>query len=192
MNINLWRKGIHKWLDSYLLVDSWELRNPTSYEKVNAFIPPLQAISFQNNQIEQVSATQDFYLTIRYRGEYTYDSLPIGKYEQLYTDIVRRLQLNYKSIADLLDLQVLTVDNPIQVSEYGDDSTGDWLVVLVFKMGIVWLPEPTLLPGDLPVVLLQPVKLDVGLFTEHLRSTDHLDASQRDKFGKMSITAPPS
>lgn len=182
MNINQWRTGLKGWLQAKLLVDTWELRNPTEYGTLNGFIPPVQKIRFTDTDPGQVSALSDFYLTTRYRADSKYADLPLGNMEQLHATISRRLSLEYASIAPLLEFEMLAVDDPVQVMEYGDRQA-DWLVTLSFTAALVWIPDITPLPGDVPGnTIVYNLKAD--LYTEHL--TDKLpDRSKWDKVGKI-------
>jgi hypothetical protein len=196
MNINLWRSGLRAWLSTKVLVDTWDLRNPIVYATTNGFIPPLQSISFANDQVGEATAIQDFYLTSRYSAETKYNDLPIGQLEQTYITITRRLSLEYLSIAGLTQLDMITVADAIQVIEYGDGHA-DWLVTLVFSCRIGWVVVPTALPGDIVLpggIIPPPTPIDrivTGLFTEKLRSTDHRDPATRDKFGTLVIHTNP-
>lgn len=187
MILSLWRSGLRSWLASKLLVDSWELRNPTVYGTLNAFIPPLRSIEYLDDSSGLATAIQDFYITSRYRGDTSYDSLPIGTREQLYTSIQYRLVAEYASIAPLVDLTSLKVENPVQVMEYGD-GLADWLVTLEFSFGLTWVLEPTTLPGDVVLPVTPITSINTGLYTEHLASTSHTDTTQRDKVGDLRTT----
>lgn len=189
MLLNLWRSGLRSWLASKLLVDSWELRNPTVYGTLNAFIPPLRMIEFPNNDDRIALAIQDFYITSRYRGDAAYDTLPLGILEQLHANIQYRLSLEYGSIAPLVSLEVSKVENPVQVMEYGD-GLADWLVTLEFSFGITWVFTPTPLPGDTVLPIPNITSVTTGLYTEHLASPSHTDPTQRDKVGDL-ITRQP-
>jgi hypothetical protein len=188
MQIDQWRTGLQQWLSTFLVVDSWDLKNPTEYQKTNGFIPPLQNISFNKDDIGSATANQDFYLTTRYSGEIKYNSLPLGKLEQLYTSICRRLTLTYANIAPLTDLRLLTVGDGIQIQEYGD-GLADWLITMVFSVDLTWIHTPTALPGD--ILNTQPLELkriDIGLFTE-LMTSDRTDPTQRSKVGDLPVRA---
>jgi hypothetical protein len=171
-------------LQSKLLVDTWELRNPTVYGTINAFIPPLRAIEYVNDTAKTATAIQDIYLTSRYRGDTSYDLLPLGVLEQLNATLQYRLSTGFLDIAPIIDLECLKVDNPVQVMEYGD-GLADWLVTLELSVGITFILTPTPLPGDTtpPNVIVKTI--NTGLFTEHLASLDHNDPAQRDKFGTL-------
>lgn len=186
MNVTQWRSGLQSWLSTFLLVDSWELRNPTQYGTINAFISPLQAVSFLSEGVDRCTANQDLYLTSRYSGDTLYKDLPLGTLEQLYTTISRRFVLTWGDIAPILDLQIVPVTNCITVEEYGDDP-GDWLVTLIFSLQITWQPTITPLPGDgaLPVVDIR--QINNGLFRQLISSNDPLDPNTRDKFGQTII-----
>lgn len=186
MNISQWRSGLKTWLTQNLVVDSWELRNPTEYGTTNGFISPLQGLVYVDDQTGTCTANQDIYLTSRYSGDILYADLPLGNLEQLYTMVARKLVTGYGDIAPLLALEMLSVADCISIAEYGDD-IADWLVTLTFSMNISWIPTKTPLPGE----IAQPVpginRIKIGLFAEELSSTNHLDPTTRDKVGEIPV-----
>lgn len=197
MNIGLWRQGLKVWLNSKMLVDTWELRNPIVYGTTNAFLPPLMNVSYIDGDIGEANAVQDIYLTSKYNGDIKYDLLPIGQLEQTYITLQRKLTLEYQSIAPLTRIEVITVPDCIQVIEDGQE-LADWLVTLILSCKISWVVSPTLLPGDIstPVPVLTTVK--TGLFTSKLAPTnlvlpnypaDFVNPVRRDKVGNI-ITKP--
>lgn len=187
MLISQWRSGLRAWLNQYLVIATWELRNPTEYNSTNGFLPPLQSIVSNSDALGTCSANQDIYLTTRFRGDVKYDQLPLGQLEQLYAMVGRGLIAGYAGIAPLADFDLLPVVDSIQIVEYGDD-LGDWLVTLVFSMQILWVPTITLLPGATVSPLILPNRIDIGLFTEKLYSTNHLDPVTRSKVGDLTVT----
>lgn len=187
MLTSAWRFGLQRWLNKYLVIDTWELRNPTEYNKTNGFIPPLQNVHNNTDQIGSCTANQDIYITTRYRGDLLYDQLPLGQLEQAYTMVGHNFIKSYADIAPLLDFQMIPVADCIQVNEYGDN-LGDWLVTMVFSMNITWLPTLTYLPGDTTTAKIEPVRIDIGLFTEKVGSKDHRLPANRDKFGTEQVT----
>jgi hypothetical protein len=195
MDIGLWRSGLATWLDSKMVVDSWELRNPTEYGKLNAFIPPLQSINFNDDEVGRAFAVQDFYLTYRYRGDILYVDLPLGVLEQRYVTLCRRLVREFKAIAPIESLELLPAKDAIQVSEYGD-SKADWLITMVISAQISWVPSPTQLPAEVisdpipePPIIIQTITQ--GLYAEKLTSTDHLEPTTRDKYGELQLQRLP-
>lgn len=197
MNIGLWRQGLRAWLNTNMLVDTWELRNPIAYGKTNAFLPPLMNVSFLDGDVGEANAVQDIYLTSKYNGDIKYDLLPIGQLEQTYITLQRKLALEYTSIAPLTQLDIITVPDSIQVVEDGQE-LADWLVTLVLSCKISWIPSPTLLPGETVTVLPNLTTVKTGLFTSKLTPTDQgvpdyqadfKNTTRRDKVGDI-ITRP--
>jgi hypothetical protein len=186
MNISLWRTNLKTWLSTYVLIDSWELRNPVVYNTTNGFIPPLSAITFDDGSTEIASAVSDFYLTTRYPSSLKYDQLPLATLEQLYTSIVLRLNAEYSGIAPLMEFSMSPINECIQVQEYGDD-VADWLITMVFSCKLFWTPDITALPGGNPTPI-SLVSITSGLFTEQLSSTDHRNPLTRDKVGNIVVT----
>ena len=193
MDINLWRSGLKTWLNSKLLVDTWELRNPYAYGTVNAFLPPLQNLTFMDGMVGEATAIQDVYLTSKYPGETKYDQLPVGTLEQKYVSIQKKLATEYTTICPLTALEMLTVPDAIQVSEDGE-GMADWLVTLVLSCKITWVPSDTLLPGENPVIVNPITSLNIGLFKGLLAYTnpqapeyekDFRDPLRRDKVGNI-------
>lgn len=187
MNINIWRPGLKAWLSQYVIVSSWDVRNPTEYNTTNGFIAPLQGLTFTDGATDQCVANQDIYLTSRHRGDLKYDELPLGDLEQLYSMVAQRLTTTYADIAPLQALEVIPVADCINVQEYGDD-LGDWLVTLTFSLVLTWVPTSTALPGDLtvdPIVALK--QIDVGLFKADLDAIDLNDPLTRNKYGEMPV-----
>lgn len=198
MNIALWRQGLKAWLNGKMLVDTWELRNPLVYNTINAFLPPLTDISFLDGAVGEANAVQDIYLTSKYDGVTRYTDLPIGELEQRYITIQRKLVLEYASIAPLTQLEVITVPDAIQVIEDGE-GLADWLVTLVFSVRVSWIPEPTLLPGEVDKPVTGIKTLNTGLFTSKLKPSnpevpDHVsdfkNPTRRSKVGDIKVTRP--
>lgn len=196
MNIGLWRQGLKAWLNSKMLIDTWELRNPIVYDTTNAFLPPLMNISYLDGDIGEANGVQDIYLTSKYNGDTQYDRLPIGQLEQTYITLQRKLSTEYTSIAPLTQLDIITVPDSIQVIEDGQE-LADWLVTLVISCKISWVVSPTLLPGELPPPTVDNLTLNTGLFTSKLEPTnlvlpnydeDFRNPARRDKVG--NITSP--
>lgn len=189
MNIAQWRTGLRTWFTNFLVVDSWDLRNPTEYAKTNAFISPLQNLTFINGETDFCVANQDIYITTRYRGDTKYDQLPLGSLEQLYSAVAQRLVLTFTDIAPLRALELVAVPECISVVEYGDDMA-DWLVTLMFSVNISWVPDKTPLPGD-PASPVENINaVNISLFREKINSDNHLDPATRDKYGQITITRP--
>ena len=186
MLISLWRTNLKIWLTRYLVIDTWELRNPTEYNKTNGFLPPLQSIHNLTDAIGTCTANQDIYLTTRFRGDILYDQLPLGRLEQLYSMVGLSLIREYAGIAPLLDFQMVPVTDSIQVIEYGDN-LGDWLVTLVFSMDISWIPTVTLLPGDDRLIKTAIDRIDIGLFTANIFSKDAQGKDKIDKVGTIPV-----
>lgn len=168
MNIGLWRQGLKSWLNTKMLIDTWELRNPITYGTTNAFLPPLSSISYLDGDVGEANAVQDIYLTSKYNGSIPYDQLPIGQLEQTYITLQRQLVVQYRSIAPLTRVEVLTVNDCIQVQEDGQE-LADWLVTLVVSCSISWVVEPTALPGETATVTPPVVQVRNGLFTAKLQ-----------------------
>lgn len=189
MLISQWRTGLKAWLLKYLTIDTWELRNPIDYNRTNGFIPPLQGIICKDDSLGTCMANQDIYLTTRYRGDLKYDQLPLGQLEQLYSTIGARLSSTYASIAPLIDFELLSVPECIQVTEYGDD-LADWLITLVFSANITWLPTATALPGDVQGKAIIPTRIDIGLFTMCPSSSDISNPVNRNKVGTLITKMP--
>ena len=186
MLISLWRTNLKQWLTRYMVIDTWELRNPVEYNKTNGFIPPLQAIHNLADSIGTCTANQDIYLTTRFRGDILYDQLPLGQLEQLYSMVGQGLIREYAGIAPLLDFQMLPVADSIQVIEYGDN-LGDWLITLVFSMNITWIPTVTLLPGDDRLIKTAIDRIDIGLFTTHIFDKDKQGKDVISKVGTIPV-----
>lgn len=193
MNIGLWRQGLKAWLNSKMLIDTWELRNPITYNTTNAFLPPLMNISYLDGDIGEANGVQDIYLTSKYNGDTKYDQLPIGQLEQTYITLQRKLSTEYTSIAPLTQLDIITVPDSIQVIEDGQE-LADWLVTLVISCKISWVVSPTLLPGELPPTV-NNLTLNTGLFTSKLAPTnlalpnydeDFRNPARRDKVGNIT------
>jgi hypothetical protein len=185
MNINLWRTGLKVWLSTYVLIDSWQLRNPVVYNKTNGFIPPLSAIRYDDGNTDVATCVSDFYLTTRYPSSLLYDQLPLANWEQLYVSIAMRLKLEYASIAPLLGIEVSAVNECIQVQEYGDE-IADWLVTMVFSCKLTWSPDITTLPGGNPTPV-NLVSVTSALYTEQSSSDDHRNPLTRDKVGDIVV-----
>lgn len=188
MLISEWRSGLRAWLNKYILVDSWELRNPTEYNKVNAFLPPLQNIIHNSDQVGSCNANQDIYLTVRYRGDLKYDELPLGDIEQLYSMVAVGLNRGYADIAPLLDFDLLPVPDSVQVQEYGD-GLADWLVTLVFTMNISWLATKTPLPGEIVDPRLPLREINAELFTTYVQTPDMSNPLTRSRVGTVKVIA---
>jgi hypothetical protein len=186
MDLREWRSGFKTWVQQLMVVDSWELRNPTIYGKLNAYLPPLQALDYSTDDLGTCSAIQDLYLTLRYRGDARYEELPLGSLEQLHLMLTRRLVTTWQDIADLSDLVPLAVNEALRVEEYGDGEEADWLVTLVFSMRLIWFATPSPLPGDSAEPAIDVKQIEVGLFTERLEPKDHSDPTRRDKYGQVT------
>lgn len=178
-----------------MLVDTWELRNPVVYGTLNAFLPPLQNLTFMDGMVGEATAVQDIYLTSKYSGDTKYDQLPVGTLEQTYSTIQRKLSLEYTSICPLTEFEMLSVPDAIQVSEDGE-GMADWLVTLVFSCKITWIPSVTLLPGDDTAPLPSMDKIRIGLFAGLLAPSnkdvpnpdvDFRNPLRRDKFGEVLV-----
>lgn len=185
MNISLWRSGLRSWITANIPVDTWDLRNPVTYNTWNVFTPPLRSIIHNSDQLGTVEAEQDIYLTIRYTGETRYQDLPIGNLEQLYVTVLYKLQHEWASIAPLLEFQTLSLVDGIHIQEYGDE-LADWLVTLAFSVKLAWVAEPTLIPGGTPPLTPNTGKLDItgGLFTV-LSSTNVPPGNPKDRVGDI-------
>lgn len=187
MKLSQWRPGLKSWLSSKVDIESYDLRQPTEYGKFICFIPPLNAVSLGDTSTRIGTAIQQVYLTIRYRGDIRYVDLPLASIEGMLLSLQLLAIRDYTSIAPVTTVNVLSVAEPIKVSEYGD-GLADWLVVTQLDLEIVFVAEPedTLAPS----VSSTNVRVEAGLFTEHLTPVppnllppeSHKDVTNRDRY----------
>lgn len=175
MKLSSWRAKLLTWLNSQLVVDSYSATDP-EMGKTNAFLPPLEEVSYQlRGQGEVVgTATQQFQIAKRVPRDTKYRQIPIAVYEGLHSSLSILLVHNFAAIADLEDLEFLEVSNPIGISEIGE-GTGEWLVSFLWKLKIRWLAE--LEDGDI-VTPFNFTKLNLNLWRDRL--DDDLVSDGRD------------
>ncbi|MBW4558458.1 MAG: hypothetical protein KME59_21535 [Trichormus sp. ATA11-4-KO1] len=146
MRLSTWRQSIVDWVAQKVQIDTYELRNPEVVGETAGFFPPLRNIKHYDGGEESegqptAQATQEIYITTRYPRDTPYAELPLATTEGVYSSLCQGLLKDAQGIADLIDLWINPSDQPIQVSEVGDDY-GDWLVTMVIYVVIKWLPEP--------------------------------------------------
>jgi hypothetical protein len=121
-------------------IDSFDLRNPLDYEELVCFLPPLASVVVGDDSSLTSSAFQDIFLTVRYPANVKYQELPLDKLEGTLISLQLRLLKQWVEIAPLIDLNVLSLDQPIKVVEFGD-SMADWLVTLNVRVEIAFNAE---------------------------------------------------
>jgi hypothetical protein len=143
MRLSTWRPGMLTWLESRVSINTYELRDPLVDSEVAAFLPPLRNIkhSDDTNGVPTASAVQDIFLTTRYPNTIKYSQLPLALTEGAYSTLCQYLLKDFQSIADLNDAYLVEAEQPIQVTEIGDED-GDWLITTAIMLYITWTPEP--------------------------------------------------
>lgn len=191
MRLSTWRPSIKSWLSRKLRITSFDLKQPTDYENIICFLPPLSNITITEGSYDVGTAVQEVYLTIRYLGDLKYVDLPLAEAEGLIVSLQLLLATGFSNIADLKQLTLLDIEEPIKVSEYGD-GMADWLMTLRVAMQIVFIAEPE---GALDYPNSDTVvKLSANLYTEHLEPKppylappdSHKDVTNRDNFGTIN------
>lgn len=144
MKLSTWRPKLMLWLSKNIVVDSWALDRPETVATTMGFLPPLRDVSYRMESFKecQMTATQDFYVLKRLPADYTYRELPLATLEGLYTTLAIRLVQGHTNIdPDVLELEYNPVDQPIKVSELGEDE-GDWLAEVRWAFTVTLSAEP--------------------------------------------------
>lgn len=144
MKISTWRPKLLLWLAKNIEVSSWALDRPENVSQTMGFIPPLRDVSYRMENFKEcwLTATQDFYVLRRLPSNYTYNQLPVANLEGIYTTLAIRLIQGFKNIdQDVLELEFNAVDQPLKLSELGEDE-GDWLAEVRWSFTVTLLAEP--------------------------------------------------
>jgi hypothetical protein len=137
VKLSEWRPGFTAWLDSQVQIDQWSLDNPET-GKVHAFLPPLRSLLYDDQ--ERGQGVQHFFILQRFSNSLGYAALPLAEIEGYYQSLAIRLLTQAADMAPLKSSTLLTVDEPILVTEYGD-GRGDWLVTMQWAFTIYFDAE---------------------------------------------------
>jgi hypothetical protein len=132
MKLSTWRPGLISWLMSNVAIDEWALDTPPIGDTL-AFLPPLRLLDYGKEN--KATATQDLFIRQRYTRDLTYHELPIPAIEGFYQSLSLRLQASGADIADITQLDIPNIEQPIVIQEYGDN-LGDWLVTMTWQLDI--------------------------------------------------------
>lgn len=140
MLTGLWRTGLIKWLEEFLVVDAYSDSEP-ELNKTNGFIPPLTNITFkrESDNLIRATATQEVQI-MHHLPASKYRDLPLALYESRYSTLSYHALLLASEIAPVISLEALTVDTPIQVSHYGKSE--DWLILYTWRYEVSWYVDP--------------------------------------------------
>lgn len=184
MRLSTWRSAIINWIANKVTINTYELRIPEVVGETAGFFPPLRNIKhFDGGEdgTPTAQATQEIYITTRFSRDLQYSELPLQTVEGIYSSLCQDLLKDAQAIAGLLDLWVNPSEQPIQVSEVGDDY-GDWLITMAIYVVIKWQPEPE--PGfGFPGYLVN--KINLALYRANIG-----DFNQKTIDGVLEI--PPS
>ncbi|MFB2876842.1 hypothetical protein [Floridanema aerugineum] len=180
MKLSDWRKGFLRWLQNKTSAsavvpsaDGWYLEAPDMPGMTQAFLPPLTDVNYTTDDTGVLvgSGTQQFYMVFRYPNG-LYQQLAIDQLEGIHSTLSIWIATEWGDIADLIDLRLVRVDQPVSVNE-ATDSTEDWVIQLSWLFQLSWVAE-----AEEVIIPIDFKKLRVALFRWDLdgdREHKHLD-----------------
>lgn len=140
------RNKIQQWFESQVDIKSWTLNYPVElfytidnqrYPNNTGLLSTIRDIDYDADQVTLYKFYLPFAVTFRFSERVPLHNLPLGVLEGLYFNVISLWRKRGRNIDEDVERTFIKerIENPILIQQ-AQDATDDWLVSLLFELGV--------------------------------------------------------